>query len=324
MPYLVAADLPTVPAGQRFRAMLERPGILQMPGTHNGMAALQAKAAGFDALYLSGAAMTASMGLPDLGVITVDEVCFFIRQVARASGLPVLVDGDTGYGEALNVMHMVRAFEDAGAGAVHIEDQILPKKCGHLNNKKLADPHEMAAKVAAAAKARRHLFIVARTDAAASEGIDGAVARAKRYVEAGADAIFPEALNNAEMFRAFAKAHARREAAGQHDRVRPDAVLHRQRVRGDGLQDGDLAGLRAARRQQGAGEALPHDEARRRHAEHARARCRPAPSSTRRSAITSTRRSTPRSSRPSCRRACRSGRSPVVEFPTMCPTGSDR
>ena len=150
--------------------------------------------------------MSSSMGLPDLGVITVDEVCFFIRQVTRSSGLPVLVDGDTGYGEALNVMHMVRAFEDAGAGAVHIEDQILPKKCGHLNNKKLADPHEMAAKVAAAAKARRHLFIVARTDGAASEGIDGAVARAKRYVEAGADAIFPEALNNAEMFRAFAKA----------------------------------------------------------------------------------------------------------------------
>jgi len=170
------------------------------------MAALQARAAGFEALYLSGAAMTASMGLPDLGVITVDEVCFFIRQLSRASGLPVLADGDTGYGEALNVMHMVRAFEDAGAGAVHIEDQILPKKCGHLNNKKLAQPHDMAAKVAAAAKARRHLLIVARTDAAASEGIDGAVARAKRYIAAGADAIFPEALNNAEMFRAFAKA----------------------------------------------------------------------------------------------------------------------
>jgi len=98
-----------------------------------------------------------AMGLADLGIITVDEVCFFIRQVARASGLPLLADGDTGYGEALNVMHMVRAFEEAGAGAVHIEDQILPKKCGHLNNKKLADPHDMAAKVAAAAKARRDL-----------------------------------------------------------------------------------------------------------------------------------------------------------------------
>jgi len=206
MPYLVAADLPAETAGRRFRALLARPGILQMPGAHNGLAALQAKAAGFNALYLSGAAMAASMGLPDLGVITIDEVCFFIRQVARAGGLPLLVDGDTGYGEALNVMHMVRSFEEAGAGAVHIEDQLLPKKCGHLNDKKLADPHDMAAKVGAAAKARRDLVVIARTDAAASEGIDGAVARAKLFLEAGADAIFPEALVNAEMFRAFAKA----------------------------------------------------------------------------------------------------------------------
>jgi len=205
MTYLVAADLPTTPAGDRFRALLARPGILQLPGAHNGQASLQAKAAGFEGLYLSGAAMTASMGLPDLGVITVDEVCFFIRQIARSSGLPVLVDGDTGYGEALNVMHMVRSFEDAGAGAVHIEDQLLPKKCGHLNDKKLADAHDMAAKIAAAAKARRHLYIVARTDAAASEGIDGAVARARLYLEAGADAIFPEALVTAEMFREFAR-----------------------------------------------------------------------------------------------------------------------
>ncbi len=206
MPYLVAADLPRAPAGERFRALLARPDLLAIPGAHNGQAALQARAAGFEALYLSGAAMSASMGLPDLGVITVDDVCFFIRQVARASGLPVLVDGDTGYGEALNVMHMVRAFEDAGAAAVHIEDQLLPKKCGHLNDKKLADPRDMAAKVAAAAKARRHLFVIARTDAAASEGIEGAVARARLYLEAGADAIFPEALTSAEMFRAFAAA----------------------------------------------------------------------------------------------------------------------
>ena len=205
MPYLVASDLPAAPAGERFRALVERGGIARIPGAHNGMAALQAKAAGFEALYLSGAAMTASMGIPDLGIITVDEVAFFVRQLARASGLPVLVDGDTGYGEALNVMHMVRTFEDAGAGAVHIEDQLLPKKCGHLNDKKLADAHDMAAKVAAAAKARRHLYLVARTDAAASEGMDGAVARARLYVEAGADAIFPEALTTADMFREFAR-----------------------------------------------------------------------------------------------------------------------
>jgi len=205
MTYLLAANLPTAPAGERFRALLAQPGILQMPGAHNGQAGLQAKAAGFDALYLSGAAMTASMGIPDVGMITVDEVTFFIRQITRATGLPLLVDGDTGYGEALNVMHMVRTFEDAGAAAVHMEDQLLPKKCGHLNDKKLADANDMAAKVAAAAKARRHLFIVARTDAAASEGMNGAVARAKLYLQAGADAIFPEALTTAEMFKEFAR-----------------------------------------------------------------------------------------------------------------------
>ncbi|MFC7735938.1 methylisocitrate lyase [Roseomonas sp. GCM10028921] len=205
MPYVIGEDLPDAPAGERFRALLERPGILRLPGAHTGMAALLAKRAGFEGLYMSGAAMSANMGLPDLGMITVDDVCWYIRQVARASALPVLVDGDTGYGEALNVMHMVRSFEEAGAAAVHLEDQLLPKKCGHLNDKKLADPQDMAAKVAAARKARRHLYIIARTDAAASEGMDGAVARAKLFMEAGADAIFPEALNTAEMFREFAR-----------------------------------------------------------------------------------------------------------------------
>jgi methylisocitrate lyase len=106
-------------------------------------------------------------------------------------------------------MHMVRAFEDAGAAAVHIEDQLLPKKCGHLNDKKLAEPRDMAAKIAAAVKARRHLYIVARTDAAASEGLDGAVRRAQIYLEAGADMIFPEALTSVEMFREFSQRMAR-------------------------------------------------------------------------------------------------------------------
>jgi methylisocitrate lyase len=148
---------------------------------------------------------TFPMGLPDLGLLGLEDVCWFARQIARAADLPILVDGDTGFGEALNVMHTVRSLEDAGAAAVQIEDQILPKKCGHLNDKKLADPLHMAAKIAAARKARRHLMIVARTDAAAEEGIDGAVARAERYIEAGADIIFPEALLNAEMFTEFAK-----------------------------------------------------------------------------------------------------------------------
>jgi methylisocitrate lyase len=205
MPYLIGAQQADQSAGQRFRALVERGGLLTLPGAHNGMAALQAQAAGFEALYLSGAAMTASMGLPDLGIITVDEVAFFIRQIVRATGLPLLVDGDTGYGEALNVMHMVRCFEEAGAGAVHIEDQLLPKKCGHLNDKRLANPQDMAAKVAAAVRARKHLYVIARTDAAASEGLDGAVARARLYLQAGADAIFPEALLSAEMYREFSR-----------------------------------------------------------------------------------------------------------------------
>jgi methylisocitrate lyase len=205
MVYLTGSEAAIASAGERFRALLGRPEILQMPGAHNGLAALQARAAGFEALYLSGAGMSASMGLPDLGIITIEEVCFFIRQVSRSAGLPVLVDGDTGYGEVLNAMHMVRSFEDAGAAAVHLEDQVLPKKCGHLNDKKLAAPDDMAAKIAAAVKARRHLHIIARTDAVASEGMDGAVARALRYLEAGADAIFPEALHDREMFREFAR-----------------------------------------------------------------------------------------------------------------------
>jgi methylisocitrate lyase len=205
MIYLEDAGQPRGSAGARLRELLQTHDIVQMPGAHNGLAARQAARAGFEALYLSGAAMSASMGLADLGIITVDEVTFFIRQVARASGLPVLVDGDTGYGEALNVMHMVRSFEEAGAAAVHIEDQLLPKKCGHLNDKKLADARDMAAKVHAARRARRDLVIVARTDAVASEGMDAAIARARMYVEAGADAIFPEALTNADMFRTFAE-----------------------------------------------------------------------------------------------------------------------
>ena len=204
MIYLSDTDKTRPSAGQRFRQLLAQPEIIQMPGAYNGLAARQAMKAGFKALYLSGAAMSASLGLPDVGIITVDEVSFFVRQVARASGLPLLVDGDTGYGEALNVMHMVRSFEDAGAAAVHIEDQLLPKKCGHLNDKKLASPQDMAAKVQAASRARRDLVIIARTDAAASEGLEGAVARARLYLEAGADAIFPEALTDAGMFRAFA------------------------------------------------------------------------------------------------------------------------
>jgi methylisocitrate lyase len=193
-------------AGDRLRALLQRPGILRLPGAHNALAGLLARDAGFEALYVSGAAVSASLGLPDLGILAMEELCAVVRSIARATDLPLVVDGDTGYGEALNVMRLVRELECAGAAAVHIEDQVLPKKCGHLNDKILVRPDEMAAKVAAAVRARRHLQIIARTDAAASEGVDGAIARARLYVEAGADAIFPEALPSAQAFEAFAAA----------------------------------------------------------------------------------------------------------------------
>lgn len=124
---------------------------------------------------------------------------------------------------------------------------LLPKKCGHLNDKKLADAHDMASKVAAAAKGRRHLYIIARTDAAASEGMDGAIARAKLFVEAGADTIFPEAMTSKEMFGVCPQ-NAGRPTARQHDRIWSNAIFYRLGIRGDGLSDGDLAGVVAAGR----------------------------------------------------------------------------
>ena len=206
MTSLVAASRSPLSPAVRLRELLSEPGILRIPGAYSGITALQAKQAGFKALYLSGAAMSASMGLPDLGILTRDDVCFFIRQLYRAADLPIVVDGDTGFGGVLNAMDTVRCFEEAGAAAIQIEDQELPKKCGHLNDKKLIAPEEMAAKIAAASRARRDLVIIARTDAAASEGFNAAVRRAQLYVEAGADAIFPEALTTKQMFADFARA----------------------------------------------------------------------------------------------------------------------
>ena len=194
------------PPGERLRALIERPQILGVPGAHNALAGLLAKQAGFEALYISGGAVTATLGLPDLGVMTLDELCFITGVVARATDLPLIVDGDTGYGEVLNVMRTVRELERAGAAAVQIEDQILPKKCGHLTDKRLVSPDDMAAKVAAARRARSHLRIIARTDAAAVEGLDAAMARANAYKQAGADIVFPDALTSEDDFRAFAAA----------------------------------------------------------------------------------------------------------------------
>ena len=188
--------------GAALRTLLARPGIVEAPGAHDALGALLAERAGFEALYVSGAAFSASLGLPDVGLFTLDELVRHVVAIHRVCKLPLIVDADTGFGEVLNVMRAVRELEAAGAAAIQIEDQVMPKKCGHLADKRLIAPQEMVAKVAAAARARRDLLVIARTDAAAA-GVDGAIARARLYVEAGADIVFADALASEADFRAF-------------------------------------------------------------------------------------------------------------------------
>lgn len=191
---------------ERFRALLtSHPGIIQIPGAHDAMAGILAKEVGFPAIYLSGGAFSASMGIPDLGIITSTELVNRAREIIRASDLPMLVDIDTGFGSVLNVTRTVKEMAEAGVAAVQIEDQELPKKCGHLNGKKIVPTEEMMQKIEAARKASKDIVIVARTDAKAIEGIDAAIERAKKYVQAGADAIFPEALQTEDEFKKFAR-----------------------------------------------------------------------------------------------------------------------
>ena len=190
---------------KKFRELMNAPDLLQIPGAHDAMAALMARRAGFSALYLSGAAYTASCGLPDLGIVTSTEIAQRAKELIRATDLPVLVDIDTGFGGILKVARTAREMLEANVAAVQLEDQQLPKKCGHLNGKKLVTTEEMVQKIIAIKKVAPTLVLVARTDARSVEGLDAAIERARSYVEAGADAIFPEALESAEEFRMFAQ-----------------------------------------------------------------------------------------------------------------------
>ncbi len=191
---------------RRLRELIAR-GTVVMPGAFNALTAIQVERAGFEAVYVSGASLAAARGLPDIGLLSMTEVVSDARTIANAVAVPALADADTGYGEPLNVMRTVREFEQAGLAGVHLEDQESPKKCGHLPGKRVVSVTEMARKIGAAAAARRDpdFLIVARTDARAVEGLDGALKRAQAYVDAGADAVFPEALESAEEFRAFAQ-----------------------------------------------------------------------------------------------------------------------
>jgi len=205
MAWLFTAETPQSVLAERFRALIQGPAIVKMPGAHDALAALMAQRAGFQALYLSGAAYTASRGLPDLGVVSAPEVAERARDLVRATDLPVLVDIDTGFGGVIQAALTARLMVEARVAAVQIEDQELPKKCGHLNGKTLVTPEEMVAKIRAIREVAPTLVIVARTDAYGVEGIDSAIERARRYLEAGADAIFPEALDSAEAFQTMAR-----------------------------------------------------------------------------------------------------------------------
>lgn len=181
--------------------------VLALPGVFCPLVARMAETIGFRAVYLSGGALSAGNGVPDIGLLSVTEFAAAAQMIASATKLPLLCDADTGFGEALNVERTVRLFEQAGAAGLHLEDQEMPKRCGHLTGKSLVTPEEMAAKVRAAVAARRDssFVLVARTDARSVNGYDDAVKRARLYIEAGADVIFPEALENAEEFARFAK-----------------------------------------------------------------------------------------------------------------------
>ena len=183
-------------------------GAVMMPGVPNAATARQVERAGFDAVYVSGAGMAnATAGVPDIGLLSMTEVLRLAGYVADAVAIPAIVDADTGFGGAENVARTIRALERAGLAGCHIEDQEFPKRCGHLAGKSLVDTEEMAGKIKAAVRARRgeDFMIIARTDARAVEDFDSTLQRAKRYVEAGADGIFPEALQSADEFKAFAR-----------------------------------------------------------------------------------------------------------------------
>lgn len=190
----------------QFKQLITSGNIVKMPGAHDGLAARIAKQFQFEALYLSGAAYTASRGLPDLGLIYSNEVAERAREIIRASGLPLLVDIDTGFGGVLNVIRTAKEMVEAGVAAVQIEDQDLPKKCGHLNGKKLIPAEEMMQKIRAIKETAPSLVVIARTDAKGVEGMDAAITRAQQYVASGADGIFPEALESEEEFKLFRNA----------------------------------------------------------------------------------------------------------------------
>ncbi|MCT1476925.1 methylisocitrate lyase [Microbacterium sp. p3-SID336] len=198
------------PAEKRrlFRERLDSGELLRFPGAFNPLSARLIAQKGFDGVYISGAVLSADLGLPDIGLTTLTEVAGRAKQIARMTDLPAIVDADTGFGEPMNVARTIQELEDAGLAGTHIEDQINPKRCGHLDGKSVVDEDTAIKRIRAAADARRdeNFLIMARTDIRAIDGLDAAIDRAKALVDAGADAIFPEAMRTLGEFEAMADA----------------------------------------------------------------------------------------------------------------------
>ena len=192
--------------GARLRALVEE-DVVMIPGAFNALVSIAVREAGFGACYISGGATANVAGTPDIGLLTLTEVARTIREIADASGIPVIADADTGYGEVECAVRTVVEYERAGAAALHVEDQVFPKRCGHLDGKELVPAEEFAEKIAEMVAARRSpdFMIIARTDARHVTGIEDAIDRANRYRAAGADAIFPEGLQTEAEFAAFAE-----------------------------------------------------------------------------------------------------------------------
>jgi methylisocitrate lyase len=198
------------PADKRaaFRARLASGELLRFPGAFNPLSANLIQEKGFEGVYISGAVIAADLGLPDIGLTTLTEVATRGGQISRMTDLPTLIDADTGFGEPMNVARTVQTLEDAGVAGLHIEDQVNPKRCGHLDGKAVVDSDTAIKRIRAAADARRdpNLLIMARTDIRAIDGLDAAIDRAKALVDAGADAIFPEAMRDLGEFEAMRNA----------------------------------------------------------------------------------------------------------------------
>jgi methylisocitrate lyase len=191
-----------------FKKALSSGKLLRFPGAMNPLTAMMIEKKGFEGVYISGAALSADLGLPDIGLTTLSEVAGRGNQIARVTELPAIIDADTGFGEPMNMARTIQVMDEMGLAGCHLEDQENPKRCGHLDNKSVVSISDMAKKVKAAARAKRdaNFIVIARTDARAGEGLEKAIERAKAYADAGADMIFPEAMQDEKEFEAMRKA----------------------------------------------------------------------------------------------------------------------